>query len=484
MLKTNVETKVLEKDRTVSMRALLIRLLLRWKSIILIGIIFGLCFGGKSYLTQKSQLATSNSASEESFDNDYETYYEDQQDQLIKALNNRYKYLKNSVKTNLDPYSTSAASVTLYINSSSNTQNTDSAAAAVENESDSSSSSDETSESNNLEVVSSDSNVNTLLTTLSNFTKYGLDWDSVKNKYDINKDEYLNELVVTQASGNTFTVTVFFKSEKSANYVLDDIQSQVEDKFNSTVEKMGVSGYSLVTLDRSSTKVVDSDNFTWLNSRITEINNYVTLLENNGTYSDQANAVTASSKITSISKKKVLKQFILGGLAGVLIAVILIGFYLLLAGKVLSAKELTDFYEIPSLAVLEKKYRGKSLKGLNKKIMRLNAEDRTNLSIEDRLDLCIDTVTRITDAKKIALVGDTKASKIIDLSEKIQSRTKDIEIVALPNVNDSVLERKNLDEVDAVILVAECEVSKYSELNEFFDIAANYRKEIIGAITC
>lgn len=460
-------------SRQIDVKALIVAIALRWKKIILVGIIFCLLAGFQSFNSQRKEVAqTKQLDTERKMSTDID--YDGQQDDLQNAIEDRYEYLNNSVASELNPYSNSVAVLTLYIKSSNGETEDNASSTVTTSDSDS---------SNSSAAVSSDNGVNTILTTLDNYAKYGMNWKSLKKDLKIKEDVYLNELVDVETSGSTLTITGFYNNKKGAKKIVNTVNKQLKSKFNETIDTAGLTGYSLIQLDMSSTDIVNTDLSGWLHNRVTENNDYITDLANMDTYTDQVDKSSTNPGKTSISKKQILKRAIFGGIAGCCLVILFVLLKLLIGEKVLSSKELNYRYNTLNLLTIERKYNNSKITGFNKMICKWDAEEYSDLHTNDRIALALENLSQVSDGyQTIGLIGDVTGVELMDLAEKLSA--SDLIFISMPDVLNNINERKQFKDVDAVIVVAEVEKSKYSKLNELFDLCLNCKKDVIGTITC
>lgn len=481
MLNEEIKTEKIKKDRSIGLKSMCLRILLRWKIIIAVVLVGGVLAMGQNYLEQREQVkvAAHTDRHKDNTGGSYSNFYSKQKDNIKSALMDRYTYLNETLVQDINPYDASSAEITFYIGGAKNESSSSGSVVSEEKSDDNS----EVKEDAEVVVVSNDAGVNTYLTGLKNFLNYGIDWSSLKKEFHVEKDIYLNELVENKISGNTMTVTTYYKNVKGAEKIRDCIKQQITEKFNVIRKETGLKRYSLIVLDEQSDRVIKADNFTWLKDRLLEIKDLVDVSENMGSYSDQASLVADSVGIHNVSKSVVVKSSVKGGAVGLVIILLVLFCYLLLSGKVLSAKDFNGYYETENLYILPRRYRGKYLRGINRAVAKLVSEDKSTLPENERIKLVAEMISDLSEAKQVSVISDIKSENLLKVTEKLNEFATDISFYELFDVQNSLIERKKLAESDAVIIVAEIEKSRYSAMNQVFDLVNLYKIPVLGTIT-
>lgn len=455
----NVEIKS-EKGRQINIKSLFVRGMLRWKKILLITIACCLLGMIYSYKEEKEELANQSEQYNEASatnQNQNTDFYSNIIGTFDEAINERYQYLNDTVVKNLNPYSQPQVISLVYIKGSNQT------ITPVETE-------EETS------FVQSGSSV-TFAQALNNFIWYGLTWDDLKDEFLIDDDVLLNELVQVEVNNDLVTIKTSYTDLDGANKIMDYVLEQVKIKFDDMVALTN-EDLEMYILARGEGNRIFSNNFEWLSKRANEINALITAKNtfiNN--YSAQSSKVDINVK-KSISKKAILKSGIQYGAIGFLAGILSVLMYLILSGTVLSSKELNGTYETKEICVLEKPQ-----KGIQKAILSIEDENRSNLSNQVRYELSASLIEQlIKKGSLIAVIGDIGPDKINTIVENLKKSIHENSIIGLPNIIGDVENRLKLEKADYVLLATCIEKSKYSKIDDIVRLTTYYKKPLIGTI--
>lgn len=485
----NIEIQEVKSDteRPVKVKSLFIHTLLRWKLILVIGVIGALisAFGNYSDQVNAIKATSSETSSSDKELYDYDAYYDEQMEDLDKNITERYDYLNQSIVSDMNPYNTGVATVVLYVGSDDAEDETtiEYPVTEADQDSDTSSTSTTDEESTNTETLTLDSKTDTILVDLQNKLDYGIDWDFARDELDQDlEDLYYNELLEAETSGSTITANFYYTDEDTALTILKEVVTQLETEFDSICEKIGASDYTITVLQEESSTVVYPDNFNWLHNRLSEINNLKDDQENleNG-YSDNVSSYIHTD-VHTVNMSEVARSGIRGFFIGLLVMLILVFAWLIISDRVLASSDVNDYYQLQKLAVLNPRRKGVAIRGLNKKILRMSRENRSALSDDARLQLAADAIGHMdTDFHKIAVVTDS-GEDITSLASDLGKHLTGLEVVAVNDIINSIEARERLHDADAVVLAVYIEESKYSTLRDVFKLNEYYKKTVLGTI--
>lgn len=459
------ETKPITENRSriLSIPAILTRTLLRWKLILLCGILFAAAGAGLSYRKQAGAAVPEEEEETEQITTELtsDEYYDKMIKAFDKAIIDRYEYMATTLVDAMDPYSNATGEAVLFVES----PYTMNIAEGVS------------------EIATGDVNGNMLSTTVSRFIRYGIDWSSIKDEIGIEDDVLLNELVGVDNSSNIITVTIQSPNQEMADKMLDVVIEQATEKFSDLVKIAGLENYTIMVMDRNVTNRIYSSNFNWLTTRLNEIQSFTNAKNNFETEYNKSGLLSAAEDEPLISKSSLVKKGILFALIGLMFSVCAILLYLYASAKVLSAAELNDTYGLRSLSVMVPSIKGRHASGIDAAILRILPENRSTLPDDARYELAGSYVDELVEAgSRIGIVSDLSAEKTEEIADHMNKASEQAEYIALSGIRDSIEDRKKLSKVDYVILAAGTETSSYAAVNDLLTLTTNYKKPLAGTI--
>ena len=459
-----MNSKKKEANRVINPKALIIRTMLRWKYILLCTLIACMLAGLYAYKKdQKSEAVISSSAT---INSDYKTLI----NMFDDALADRYKYLENTMVKDMNPYSQPLATALLYVKD--NSENGSFEYKLEQNT------------VGNYNLVAKNERGAVLTSALSNYILYGMNWDRIKESYNIDDEVLVDELVQTSIEGNILIVKAFNSTADGATELLNYVLENVETKFEELIDNLQYKDMELVLIDQNTGTKIFSNNFAWLTNRVTEISNIV---DAKNKFINAYNSSMASmSEISNSSrgKKYIFKTAIKGGILGFLISLFIIMAYIVFSSKVLSARELIGNYDLNLLAVLPSRYKKKQMSGINNKISRFEKDNRSSMSENVHLELANLLIEKMDKTDEIAVISDAETSMVKNIVDELNILAENIHYDALLHVLDKTEERKKLAELNYAILIAGVEDSKYTEIDDLLILMDYYGIEVLGAIVC
>lgn len=444
-------------EKVVNLRSLLIRILLRWKTIVFITILCCVLLISYGFLKANSN-SSSNGTTEK------KDYYDSVLESFDKALEDRYNYMANTIVGEMNPYGQVVTQTTYFIKDPQST--------LLSNPNSSS------------QVNVEDYNTKMFLNALQQYLKYGINWNDIKKEFNIDDDVLVNELILSEINYDSINIFVYYSnvddSQKLANYINSDIEKQ----FENLSKKTDISGYELIQLNYGTTNVIFGNNFNWLTNRINEINNIQTA-KDNFIKTSASKGISSSNNISGISFKSLIKHGVFGAAIGFIISVACIGFYLVTRDKILSGKELNDYLGTINLLTLNKDNNGKRLDLISKRVLSVEPENKNTLTDAQRIKLSNDYINQIIDKKtKIGIISDISSMELDRVLSLLREDGNCPNYTPIYDVINNLEDRKKLKEVDSVVLLVKDEVTKYNNVNEIVSILEGYNKKIIGTISC
>ena len=300
--------------------------------------------------------------------------------------------------------------------------------------------------------------------------------------------ESLRELItVTDSNKNDYMVTlkVIYPTEEGARQILDALIPQLEDLHAEADSIYGPHSFTITNV--TSGVVVDTNQIKWANSRVTEIN----ALANARKSLDKNIADgSSSSGAAEISKKDVLKatakKAVTGLAAGLIGAAVLIALWLLVTGKVLSARELNRQYGLYRIACVPvRKY--SALKGIDKLVAGIDAQYYNHTKR--------DTCMQVADANmqglmrgsaQIALISDLPLEYVKKVAGELNKAGKTnntgMRYFAVSGAEQTADTVQVIDRCDAAVLVARAGSSTYKGVADVLDMADLLDRKAAGSI--
>ena len=452
------------RDREINLKSLVIRILLRWRSILLMVLVC--CLLGSAYKYFSLNKSSSKSeeepaAAEQQTSQKDVKYYQDLLNMIDQAIADKKDYVQNSFVGKMDLYNTGMSCEFLYI------RETGQGTAAV--------STDEEDEPEAL-----DPRIKTITDELLNYVNTGIDWTAYKEENNLG-EVYLDELLTTKSFNSGFMVQTFFEDEAGAEKLRDYVIAQVNKEFERIQKAGGFEDFEMIHLNQYTSTVIYDKNTGWLAKQLTDIETLETDRKNAQTSLNAAETISSTKDDSgdSAGLKTVIKTGIKAGLLGFAAMIGLILLSLIYGDKVLSGKEFNDYYNLRSIINLA----GNRKNSGEKRILKLEKENQSELSEDIRYELAAANIRKYApEMVKIGVIGDADAQLMNDICNKLGSLEPEKEFVFLNDINNNLDERKSLMNMDGAIIVAETEKTKYANVNDLMTIVSNYQIPVIGSI--
>ena len=302
----------------------------------------------------------------------------------------------------------------------------------------------------------------------------------------------LRELI-TVADGNKsdsmITIKVIYPTQEGAKVILDSVLEQVAGLHDEAQMTYGPHTFQIA--DRVSSTIVDTSMYKWSNNRAAEI----TALINSRKTLDKnlASGTTTAKKVVKVSKRDALKAAVKRGAtglaAGIAGAMILTMLYLILAGIVLSGRELNRQYSLRRIACIPGRKYG-SLKGPDKWVASIDAEyynhpnRATCVQVANaNLESVLGTKIRET---QVAMVGDLADEYLektaAEFTKTAKATGSRLRYYAIPCDTQTPEGIEAIRNCDAAVLVAKAGRSTYKGVGDVLDMAELLGKEVAGSI--
>lgn len=388
-------------------------------------------------------------------------WLEMEQDRLSRDIQNADEYTENSVILGLDPYHVPNAKAVLYV--SDNVQQ------------------DFPEIDNAQALLAAYADLLTGQETLARIAEQtGVD------------EKYLAELisVVPDSGAHFLTIGVVSDSEAHAEEILNMLLDAVDDGTNAIRQTIGthkiteVSTY-LGTGELSYIREIQSK--FWANVSATEERR--TSLQNDYTTA-QADLKAAEQELASFqftdgagSRKSILKYTLLGALLGMVAVGGVVTVRFVMAGRVYSAEELHRSSGLTILGKLASE-RTKRAKGVNAWLNRL--EKRPDGSEEEQtIQLIAAMVQHLAPSTENLLVaGNLPEAQLRGLQAQLRTADgmKEKTVNVAENVQTSPKVVDQITNADAILLVADCQTTRYADIRAAGEKIQTLGKKILGCV--
>lgn len=443
---------------------LLSRVLLRWRIILICGLVFALLGCVRSYMSQKKSIEAKQQAysdvviPEEKLET-ARNFKSSMSDALSDAIDDKTEYMTDSVLRQLSDECYLATAIvyvqtdgTVSLNNYSYTLNP---------------------ESNNPDtvVLANARNFKTasVESALEQIVYNGIDYSGLTADLGISDQMYLKELLEINTDAGNLVIGVYYPEQTGAKKIIDFILDNLSQKQEDLHAVYGDFGYSSLYVGTGS---VRNPFYKWTYGNMTELNNIVTAqttLNNiSGSVSGMSNTLKAdSSKNASMSLKTLVKQSLVFGVLGCAVSSALIALYLILSNRVLSAQEIDERYQTNTLAESRKGKKGR----------------RNASGDDDMTKICADAVQELdamnADVHKVLLVGDVDPQKLSSICENLKKYDQKREYA----VFDSQFSADPDAEYTAV-LVSELEKTNVANTDELVRRLKLRKIPLTGSIVC
>lgn len=295
-------------------------------------------------------------------------------------------------------------------------------------------------------------------------------------------DEY-GKSVKVQApvvgSNRVFTICVKHNNEADAQMLLDMMLTQVDEvKVNLSsmigeheIHVLHSDVSSGVDLDVAEAQKAQEEKLKELNANLTE------------TQEEMAKLVEPSAPNMSLTSaiKSGIKFAVLGGILGAFVVVFGVCILFLMNDKMYSAKEFKQRFNAKILGTLP-------VNG-SKKICFVDAwlnrlEGRV-FEKDEKLSygLIAANARNYMDGQKTLLVtGTADADKVAEVAQKLRTEMPEIEILSGGSMLNTVETLTMLPKCEGVILVEQCNISKYGEIAQELEKAQDLGKSVVGCV--
>ena len=456
---------MIEKDKnstSMSFTGILVQTIMRWKIILLCAVLGFVGMGFKNYREQSASVVSASNAKASYEMSDVDKISMNVTDSIAA----RIKYLKDSYIVSLKPGESYEASSVLFVSDGAEDEYT-----MFNNHEDTTS----------KIIAAVNTKTGAILSALSEYVDANIDYSSLYDDFDMDEDLYFQDLVNCTIQGSSLVINTIADKPELADSLMNTVVDQIDKKFNQIVDQMQVQEYKVMTISNEPAVSAYPQEFPTLQKVNNELRDLVSMQQ---TLTDsQADLAKRAVPVhESISKKEMLKSGIKGGILGFGGSAVIVIVYLILKGKLLSAKEVEEGLDLKVLAVQMPKYGNKEIKGLSKKFICLDSLYHNIPSFENSLAL-VDDYLKQKGAKDIAIVCDVKNSADVhEVMMKLNKLHSGITYHVAVRPNEDLNERKKLQSVDGVVMLGVVSKSKLADIQNLKTLMKDYNKPVLGAI--
>lgn len=448
----------------MGLKDLLFTVLYKWRSIVLMAILFGVLLGGAKFAKRLINMQDQETQMEAQEDYEdalslYETNketYEREIENITLKIETFNDYMNNSPLMQISPYSKPVATADLYVKTDyeimpgmmfQNVDYTDS-----------------------------------LVKAYAIAINQGELLDGIDRYISTLDDTYLAELVTGKADydNNMVHIEVTYSDLDIAEKMLTKVLNNIERRSIDTTAKIGP--HQIEVTNRGTAMEVDEE----LAKRQSDNVNTQSSLQKVLADKKAELKVLKEPKLTALSKKAALKSGIkygiLGGVFGAFIVILFACISFLMSDKVFSERELHTRFKIKPLGVFAIERKKRILSGIDQWLDRLNGGD--NVSDKATTFQIISTnIENYTKADQCLLVvGTAEAAHLQDIVTHLKGSLTERTIVYGGNLITDVSALQKLPFCDEIILVERRGYSNYSDIEREIETVESLHKAIIGYV--
>ncbi len=451
--------EIKQDGQVIYLKDLLFAALYKWRTIVVwalaLALVLGIGKGVLSFLNMNNEaLQLENSKQEEIELEVYETKMDTLQQQIDENRKNaqhQQEYLDKSILMNLDPYNFYEVYLSVYIDTNYQImpelvyQNPDLTNALI---------------NSYIERIKGEESAQALAAAVGT------------------ESEYLLELLSAEAPYDTRTLILRAKAidEASAQKLLQQLLQHIQNIQPDIIETVGAhelrvkEQYTRPTMDNA-LALAQQDQV----DKLTELNNSILTLqqEMRDLLPPQSIVVSAGSVV-----KDAVIFAVIGGVLGVLLVVLFAWVRHMASNKVYSARTL---FSRTGVKILGCVYVTENNCKVNRWIQKL--EGRSLIPAQKQYELLAYSIRSLCGStNRLLVAGQTAPDTRADLIVALRQAMPGTQIIDEGSLLQDINARKALDETAHVLLVEQCGVSGYSELDQQLDVIDSHNASILGCV--
>lgn len=270
---------------------------------------------------------------------------------------------------------------------------------------------------------------------------------------------------------NLLVVHVKAATEEEAELMLQVVNQQIQDNQKSISDS--ICKHSLRTVEQTVTPMVDSTLATTQQTARTQLDK---LMKDLDTIQTKKAALSQPDILgTSIGAVIIasVKLALIGAVAVVFVAAVIICFIHIGSDRVCSRRALSDRTCVKLLGVLSCRQSTWSDK----------LEGRCCTDMDADLEVLSSNIrNRCQDAKQVLITGSAEESLRASFAEALRAKLPAAQIADAGDILDTAAAIDMLATCDTVILVEQCHISRYEEINRRCELIQDYNKQLLGCV--
>lgn len=306
---------------------------------------------------------------------------------------------------------------------------------------------------------------------------------------------YVRELYSAGANENLscVTITATAVDDATAEMILDDLVRAAEgakSRIASEYERHEMSVMSLATYSGINTAIRDAQNeatkqIDAYNTQIIADKTALTKLEEPKEEKPAETTDTETATVTTtipapLSMRNVIKNAVLGCVAGIFLSAMLFVMYYIFSGRILSAEEMNRRYGLRALTVLP----SAGIKGLDLKLARMGRDGAYyRMSSDELLEVAVANLSVYApEVKELLLVGSGDAAFLERVKGALTARLNGVSLACAPDINENADSLQALKAHEHIILVEQILKSRYEEIDRELKTLIDWKKNVVGSI--
>ena len=487
------------ENRPVDLLYLFWNIVFAWRTLLVWMLVFGLLMTGYAGLKYKSGLTTYHTEFEayqaaqrgdtiQEQEPDSEVVFTAEQQMQIqdaialqKRITKTRTYIGESILMNIDPYSENVLTLNFYVDNGYTFNYT------RENAKD---------------------DTCALLDAYVDYVNSGAVAQALAEGRTLESDvKYIQELISAEEKENGFSVRLVYKDDSIFNDAAECIEKSLSSQTKIIEDKIGK--HSLDEVSSVQAVQSDSDTAAFQANVMNNLNSYcsqysalaATMDEQQlaqvdkevksseveeGTESVDASVDSLSEPVPPVFS---VKYSILGVLLGFFLACVWIALKQIFSNKLQHAQELVQFFDLNQIGVLHGN-QVKNANGLDQWLMRLRYRNRKELDDDTRLGIVcgnLELMCKRENLARVCLTG-TEIDKLRKTDEAVMNTITErlsgagVQIIFADNICYDMNAMRTVNEVGAVVLVEQAQVSIYQEIDRELMMLKQNEVSVVGAI--
>lgn len=470
-------------EREISLEHLFWRILLGWRRLVALAVIFAILVTGMKYLKDRSsyQAALKDQNGTKTVEKDIVLTKEEKQavesaQEVQKLITDTEDYLRDSVLMNVDAFHENLLTIQFFIDTHYTY--------------------------NYLEENKKDY-IYEVIAAYAGYAKSGQLAATLVEEADLDIEQnFVEELISTSSSSGTFQITVLHPDVEMLEKLQPIIVKAVKDQTAEISEKIGTHTIDLLSGQiayRTDTDLVNrqksqSDILESYRSRLTAAKaamseEQLDVLDSEVEKADAEAGRETEEEIVPIDPPSVsIKYLILGVLAGGFLACVWIALEVLFSGKVQEAEEIPNLYGVRMLGELtEEKKKKKFLPFIDTFILKLKNRNKKQMSVEQQMKIIcsnLELACKKENLSKIYLTGsEIEKMDPKRLAEmKASLKAAGVAVHTGENIIYDAGALKEMAEVGQVVFMEQVGASLYHEVEKEIRISRENEVQILGSI--